>query len=402
MILSLRRFIGSTTPVPPEHRNNFTHLYLDVAFWGILNGSIINFLGVYSSRIGATPFQMGLLTAIPALMNLIVTLPATMWLGNQPVTRIVPRAALITRIFYLLLVPLPMLLPNSTQLWVILGIVLFQNISGAVAATIGNAFLAESIPTEWRGQVIGTRSALVAIATMITSIIVGQILNALPLANGYQIVFALGFAGSMGSAYHLFKIKPVRQPEFPPQAKPVTPPGVVFRFSNLRGPYRRVLLIMFIVHLGVFLPQAIFPQYQVNELHLTDQIISLGASLFSVVMFLSSLQTGRISRRVGFRRMTGIGMLIASLSTLMVTFSYNHWLYLATQLVGGMGWAVFNNGIVNYLLESIPDDQRPPYLAWFNLAANAAVLICGLVSASLVTGLGLFGAMLLVIVTFLQ
>ncbi len=398
MNLSLRRFLGFTTPVPPEHRKNFAHLYWDVAFWGILNGSIINFLGVYCSRIGATPFQMGLLTAIPALMNLIVTMPATMWLGNKPVTRIVPRAALITRIFYLLLVPLPMLLPTSTQLWVILGIVFFQNITGAVAATIGNAFLAESIPSEWRGQVIGTRSALVAMATMITSVIVGQILNALSLANGYQIVFALGFAGSMASAYQIFQIKPVSRPELSPQANPAVPAPAAIKFSNLTGSYRRVLAIMFAVHLGVFLPQAIFPLYQVYALHLTDQIISLAASLFSIVQFLSSLQAGRISRRVGFRRMTGIGLLIAGLSTIMFIFSFNPWLYLTTQLVGGLGWAVFNNGVVNYLLESIPADKRPPYLAWFNMAANAAVLICGLISATLVSGLGLFGAMMLVVV----
>src|SRR5512147_1592955 len=131
MNLSLRCLFSSSNQVPSEHRKNFSHMYWDVAFWGLLNGSVINFLGVYCSRIGASPIQMGLLTAIPALMNLIVTLPATMLLRDKPVKRIVPPAALITRLFYLLLVPLPVLLPNETQIWVILGIVLFQNISGA-------------------------------------------------------------------------------------------------------------------------------------------------------------------------------------------------------------------------------------------------------------------------------
>ena len=57
MGLYLRRFFGFTIPVPPEHRKNFAHLYWDVAFWGILNGSIINFLGVYFSVFVDQPYS---------------------------------------------------------------------------------------------------------------------------------------------------------------------------------------------------------------------------------------------------------------------------------------------------------------------------------------------------------
>lgn len=396
MILALRRFFGFTTPVPPEYRKNFNHLYLDVAFWGMLNGSIINFLGVYCSRIGASPLQMGLLTSIPAMMNLIVTLPAAQLLRKTPAMKVVPRAALITRLFYGLLIPLPVLLPAETQLWVILGLVLFQNISGTIAAMIGNAFLAESIPTEWRGQVIGTRSALVAITTMVTSVVVGQILNAMSLANGYQVVFAIGFIGSMASAYQLFKVKAVPDPQVPVEVDNGGPANQsVFRRSILRGPFRRVLVMMFILYVAIFLPMPVFPLYQVNALHLTDQVISLAASLFSVVQFVTSSQFGKISRKMGFQTITGLGMLIAATSTAMFTFSYNYWLYFATQIVGGIGWGLFNNGSVNYLLENVPADDRPAHLAWFNLAINAGVLMCGLVAQQLVGGLGLLGAMLL-------
>jgi MFS family permease len=369
-------------------------MYLDVAFWGLLNGSIVNFLGVYCSRIGASPFQMGMLTAIPAFMNLVVTMPAMLMLGSKPVIKVVPRAALITRLFYGLLIPLPLLLPQGTQMWVILALVLVQNISGTVAAMIGNAFLAENVPEEYRGQVIGTRSALVAITTMLTSIAVGQVLNALSLEIGYAVVFGIGFIGSMLSAFQLFLIKPVQ-----PSAAAAAPAAntSTIRLSILRGPFRKVLLMMFIFHLAIFIPQPIFPLYQVQELKLTDQIISLAASLFSLVLFLVSSQAGSISRRFGYRQMTGIGMLIAGVSTALFTFSFSPWIYFATQLVGGLGWAMFNNGLINYLLENIPPDDRPAHLAWFNIVANAAVLLCGLLSQQVVGGLGLFGGMLLAV-----
>jgi hypothetical protein len=55
-------------------RSNTRNWYGDVFQWGILGGSIVAFLSVYSTRIGATSFQVGLLTAGPAVANLIVSL----------------------------------------------------------------------------------------------------------------------------------------------------------------------------------------------------------------------------------------------------------------------------------------------------------------------------------------
>ena len=403
MNLSLRRFLGFTTQVPPEHRKNFAHLYWDVAFWGLLNGSVVNFLGVYCSRIGATPLQMGMLIAIPALMNLIVTLPATIWLHNIPSTRVVPITALITRLFYGLLIPLPLLLAPDTRVWVILGIVLLQNITGAIAATVGNAFLAETIPSEWRGQVIGNRNALIAITTMVTSLVVGQILRVMSFSSGYQVIFAIGFVGSILSVTQLFQVKPVISAQTISPTNGLSPaPAAGARLEILRGPFRKLLFMMFLLNIAVFILSPIFPLYQVNVLHLTDQTISLAAALFGLVQFIVSTQGGSISRRFGFRKMTGLGMTIASFSTLMFTFSFNPYMYYSTQLVGGAGWSIYGGGSVNYLLENVPAHDRSAHLAWFNLSINAAVLLCGLLSSSLVGVLGLFGAMLLgIVVRFL-
>jgi hypothetical protein len=55
---------------------------------------------------------------------------------------------------------------------------------------------------------------------------------------------------------------------------------------------------MFFFHLAVFLPNPIFPLYQVRQLQLTDQTISLGASLFWIFHFIGSTQSGAIARRI--------------------------------------------------------------------------------------------------------
>ena len=75
-MLAIHRLFRSPQPVPLEYRRNFLHLYLDIAWWGLLNGSVLVFLNIYASRLGASTFQLGLLTASPALVNLLLTFPA--------------------------------------------------------------------------------------------------------------------------------------------------------------------------------------------------------------------------------------------------------------------------------------------------------------------------------------
>ena len=67
-------------PVPEAYRRNFNHLILDIAWFGVLNGSAVAFVAVYATRLGASAFQLGLLNAMPAVVNLLFALPAGRWL----------------------------------------------------------------------------------------------------------------------------------------------------------------------------------------------------------------------------------------------------------------------------------------------------------------------------------
>ncbi len=392
MLTSIRAFFRQPVPIPAEHRRNIRLLYADIAFWGLLNGSIIVFLAVYASRLGATPLQTGLLTASPALMNLIFTFPASNFSRGRPSHKVTRWSALITRAFYGLLVPLPFMMEAQAQIWTIIVISLVMNVTGTVAAVMGNVFFAETVPDSVRGQVVGNRNALLALTTMITTFAVGQILKVMSFEQGYQVIFLIGFLGSMASVAMLFLVRPVET-----GAPPAPLPKTGLRLDILRTRYNRVLVAMFAYHLAVFLANPIFPLYQVNGLRLTDQVISYGGSIFWVFYFLGSTQGGGIARRLGFKRMTGVGVIMVAMGTLMFTFSYEPWMYYSMQTFNGVGWAIVGSGLINYVLEFAPPDDRPAHLAWFNIVANMAVLICGLIASPIGNSLGLFGAMLLAV-----
>ena len=403
MNLALQRLIGQTQPYPPEHRRNFILLYLDISGWGVLNGSTLVFLAVYMSRLGASPVQVGLLTSAPALVNLLFTFPTNLFAQGRSAHTLTCWSALITRLFYALLIPLPVILAAQMQIWAILLITLVMSIPSTMAVVIGNAFFAEVTPPDWRAHVVGVRNALLAVTSMVTSLLVGQILKWLPFETGYLVVFALGFIGAMVSVLNLFLIRPVLEPgQAIPETQP-KPPGEdlvvegiwkkTFRWEIWRGPFARVLLMMFFLYMAFYLPGPITPLFQVQHLKLSDETISLGASLFWVVYFIGSTQSGGLAPRLGFKNLTGFGTLGIFLSTLVFLYSYPVWLYMASQLLGGIGWALLGGGLINYLLEKIPAHDRPPYLAWYNLVVNAAVLLCGLLAPQLSNLVGLFWAM---------
>ena len=390
MASPFQRVLGYFQSFPPEHRRNFNLLFLDVTFWGILNGSTVVFLAVYASRLGASATQIGLLTASPALMNMLFSFAASNFSRGKSVYVITRWSWLVTRVFYLFLIPIPLFLTAQTQIWVIIAITVLMNVSGTVAAVIGNAFFADAVPLPFRGTVVGTRNALLAITSTLTSLVVGLILKNLPFATGYSIVFAIGCAGATLSLIVLFLIRPVQdsQPEETASDHPVSPVSKGgIRFEIMRGKFGRVVLTCFIFQAAVFWANPVFPLYQVHSLKLSDLFISQGTSLFWVVYFLASTQSGELARRWGFRKLFGIGALGTGVALLIITFSTNNWIYLAAQVVSGASWAWIGGGMINYVLEHVPANDRPSHLAWFNMAVNTAILASGLLVPKLL-GLG--------------
>jgi len=407
-MIAIRRLFRSPQPVPQEHRRNFIHLYFDIAWWGLLNGSVLVFLLIYASRLGASTFQLGVLTATPALVNLLFTFPVGSFTRKWSSAKAVRWSALVSRLFYLLLIPLPVLLPAGTQIWVIILITLVMTIPMVVINVLFNAFFAEVTPPEWRGQVVGTRNALFAITTMVTSLVCGLALDRLPFANGYQVVFAIGFLGAIMSTLHLFLIKPpvpavgLDVTADPVKAEVETGDSTPIRASRLdalrldviRGAFGPIILITFLYQTSLTFIGPVVPRYQVDALRLTDGVISLGSAVFWVMNFVGSLQVRRLAARWGFQRMTAYGLLIASVTLTIFTFSYQTWIYLLHQFVGGVGFALMNGGMINYILEKVPVDDRFSHLAWYNLAINASVLISGMITPPVAGVIGIMATLL--------
>jgi MFS family permease len=412
----IRRFIRlfrPAHPIPDAYRPIFTHLFLDMAWFGVLSGTIVAFLAVYATRMGASDAQIGYLSAAPALVNLLFALPAGSWLSRSRVGRAVFWSSVLQRVFYLGLVPLPLLFLPHTQVWVILLMTLLMNIPGTAMVVGFNSQFGEVVPLEWRGYVAGTRNALLSVISTVFTLISGWILSHMAFPTGYQVVFFIGILGAGMSSLHLYRLSSIVasvQGKGNSFAQPRTASGrklalelhalyqrgvQSLRLDAMHGQFARIMALLFCWHLAQFLTIPIITPYVVNQLHLSDQLIGLAGGLFNMAVFTGSLGLSRIVSRFGNKKLMGIGVMVVSLFPFLTSTGAVG--YFLANLLGGLGWSMAGGVLFNYILDYTPADDRPAHLAWYNLISNGAILIgslCGPAIAGIigpVTALILFG-----------
>jgi MFS family permease len=405
-VLSIRRFFDNPS-IPREYRRNFIHLYFDIAWFGILSGSAINFLNVYVARLGGSGFQIGLLGAMPAVVSLFLSIPAGNWLQARPVGKAVFWSAVLSRLGYFLWIPLPWLFGNQGQIWALALIILVMGIPLCALSVGFNALFAAAVPPEWRASVVGVRNVIQSLTFIIASLGTGYLLNHLRFPIGYQVVFGIGFLSASMSTLHLFFIQPQavinnttthRSEPTPVFAENISRPGwrYTLRLDIWRTPYRRILLVLFGLHLTQYLPSPLFVIFAVNQLHLSDANIGLGTALFYLSVLLGSTQLSRLEYKVGHHKLTGWGMIGMCIYPVALALSHNATHYYMLSLVGGLAYALLAGAYANYLLERIPENDRPSHLAWYNIILNAAVLCGSLAGPFLARSIGIGVALLLI------
>jgi MFS family permease len=368
--------------MPEGLRHNYIHLLLDIGWYAVLNATTLAFLTIYATRIHATSQQIGFLNAVPALMTMLLSLPAVAYVEKRSLNKSALILGTVHRSFYFMLVILPWIASAPRQIDLLMLGTLVMYIPYSAFSLTFNALFGAAVPPEWRGYFAGSRNAVLAVVTILVSLLSGYLLEVLPFPVGYQVVFGMGFVGGMMSLYHVVRIRidPVEvvsesavkdRDEKPPLFKRILQS---LRTDVLKGQFLRVLLALTLFHFTLYLPIPIFPQYYVNHLNLSDQVISIGTALYYLAMFLGSLQHSRIVNRFGNKWAVGAGMLLLALYPGILSLATGPALYLIASIVSGTAWSLCGTAFFNYLLESVPTGNRAAHLAWYSLLCNFGVL----------------------------
>jgi MFS family permease len=379
-------FLHMTTASLTEPRSilkwNLRQLYWDVFYFGILAGSTLAFQAVYAARLGASGFQIGLLSAGPAIINLIFTLPSGRWLEGKSFIKVSFQSAILQRLGYIFLIFLPWLFPSFIgQVWGLIWTTLVMSVAGTVLAISFNALFSEVLPPEQRAHAVGRRNILLAISITAATLISGQILDAVVFPHNYQIVFLIGAAGAMLSSFHIGRIRrPVAVDQRagaddppPGESLPLPKPRGIVRLDLLTGPFGILMLSYLAFYAFQYFPIPIFPIAYVDSLHMTDGMIGIGTAIFYGAMMVASFRLSYFSTRYGHRRVLAISAALFPAFPLLLGIAKGPELYYLACLIGGGVNAMLTGALINRLMEKVPSDDRAAHMALHNLALNLGI-----------------------------
>ncbi len=406
---ALKQAFSPPPGLPPRLHSNFIYLFWDIAWWGFYIGSTTAFLAIYAARAGATPGQIGLLTAIPAITSLLLSLPAGRWLRRFPAGKATVWSAFVSRILFLLYVFIPTAFPADMQVEALLAVALIIAIPTTVINISFSQFFVEAVPVEWRGMVVGTRMALMSLVSFPVTLLCGLLLDRLPFPTGYQVVFFIGFLGAILTVPVLRKVHPaveldedsleIQNTERKLSARKVILPGQGFKLrgffsvSRIRSAvssiqpdgraFIQVVILLFFFNMTNTMVAPLIPDLLVNTLQFPDSLISLATAISTLLVFLVSLVMARMSVRVGSRRGTGFGAILLAIQAVMLALAGDAAGYLLAVIVGGFASGILASSQYNYHLDALPPTNRPSWLSWSLLLGSIAVLTGSLAGPAL-------------------
>ena len=390
------KFFSPTLDISKTSRDNFRNTLLDGAAVGFAT-SANPFLAVFLTRLGASTFEIGLLTSMPALAGLIFAIPLSVWLQKQ--RNIVPWYSL-TRIIQLsgfaLTGLIPFLLPKEEWIFAILLIWGAITIPATMLSILFNVVLSTVAGPKGRFNLLSKRWSLIGLVTTLTTLGIGQILKRFDFPINYQMVFLLASSGAIFT--YIFSSRLVLSENI---ARRSTPSGLFQTYSKIFSMVRKNSAFLsftfkrFIFLTGVAFATPLFPLYFVRQAGLDDNIIAIITTTHTATLIVGYLFWAQQSRSKGARNIlvwTTLGLALYPVSVALTTRSF-----LIILISGAAG--IFQAGLdlvfFDELMKNIPPENAPPFVAFAQSTQYLTTMVAPLVSAAMADSFG-FGIALMI------
>jgi MFS family permease len=376
---------------------NAWNLYADIAWFGMLAGVANSFLSVLVIRVGGSDTHVGLLSALPALITILTSLPGSRLVEREkkPLSILIV-TAFLHRSGYLAIALVPFFLAaNRADAIVVL--VALLTIPGAVANVAFTTMFGKAVSPDKRAHVVAIRNVWIGITSTLTAFFGGKFLDQILFPLNYQILFGVAFVASLVSQYYLTRIRlPVDASAIAPRAR-AAPRGVRAFIAMLRGNrrYTQFTFASFIFHWGLFLPVPLYSIYWVRVLQASDGWIGLFSMVGSATTIVFYPLWGRLSTRYGNHRVNIAVTAGLALYPLVTALSPSVEWILFVSFLGGIFSSGFALAFFNTLLETSPEQNRASFVAVYNILINIAAFIAPLLGTSLTAVFGIHAILLL-------
>ena len=376
-------------------KRNFRNVQIDGV--GVSISSVAApFLPVFLTRLGATNFQVGLLTSMPGVTGLILALVVGRFLQTRRnIVSWYSLSRLMVILCYALTGILTLLIAEKYVIISTLAIWAFATIPQTALAVAFSVVMNAVAGPEGRYALLSRRWAIFGVTGVVGTFIVTRLIDLLSFPVNYAIMFLVLSLGGFLSFYFS------RQIQLPDQ---VPPP-----LSDSRSPVENIrsyLALMranpafvsfstkrFVYFSAIVLTLPIMPLYLVREVHATDAQIGTVSMAMNLVMLSGYYLWPRVSRRRGGRFVllaTTFGMMLypaLSAATSRVE------LIILYAGIAGLFQAGLDLVFFDELMKTVPPEYGATFVSLAQSMQYLAMILAPLLGTWMADTIGLGGAL---------
>lgn len=387
------------TGAPPDATLTQTRNYLLVQLEAIGNGVSMAagaFLPVFLTRLGATNFQVGLLTAMPGVTGLFLAILAGRFLHTR--RNIVPWFSLVRLLNasgYTLTGLVPFFVPREYLVPAILAVWGLVTIPQTLTGIAFSVVMSAVAGPRGRYGLMGRRWSIMGLLNATTVAIVGQVLDRTAFPRNYQLVFIALSLGGLIAFSGARRVKlPDNQPP-PRRTKTSLRTGVAELVSSVRGERAFVSFALkrFVFLFGMLLAGPLFPLYFVREIQASDSWIGIISTVQTAATLVGYYIWTRAARTRGPRFALLSTTFMLSLYPLIVGMTHRVELIVVFAGLAGVFQAGINLVFFDELMKTVPPDQAPMFVSVAMSMRNVSVIMGPLLGTALADWFGLAGAL---------
>lgn len=370
-----------------DSRNAY-YLVVEI-FWASIMAAAASFNSAYAIRLGAENVQVGLLSSLPALFAILVSIPAGHIIQSRSRRKPWILASLaINRTGYLLIALLPFIkwtgiAQGDLVVWVL---VLFS-----IPVHFFNVgfipMLAEITSEEKRTAIFSARNIIYNASISVCTFLFGFWLSHIEFPINYQMMYGIGFITSCLSTYVLLKVdvSDIAITQGATNLKSALK-ELSLTFTEAFTKYPRFISITrnTLFHgMGLWIAAPLYTIYYVKSLNADDGWLGLQGTVLSAATILGYAIWRRLIRRWGepitLKRTIVCAGLFPILAGLLPSLS----LILFAIALNGLIAPGINLSHFNTLLKVTPESNRPGYTALYMTIMNIGAFVGPLIGIAL-------------------
>ena len=358
----------------------------DGACQAVTQGSGEQYLSAFALLLGASPFQLSVLSALPQLIGTVAQLASVKLLRWFPDRKALIRVGTAGQaLAWLPILLLPLLFPSSGPWLLILGTALYFGCNHFTTPT-WNSFIADHLDEHERGAYFARRAAIIASLSFTSLCAAGWLLSlwqgeALAWI-GFAVIFTVASVARWASAVALSNVEDVH-------ATPHLDSSPSFRrfLAGTSLSFRRFLLFSGAMHAAVLIAGPFFVLYMLRDLHLPYWSYGMWLAAGILGQLITLKAWGRFGDRFGNKALLTVTGFMVPFLPMLYLGGTNLVFLLFVNFFGGVTWGGLALGLQNYVFDAVKQEDRAKAVATYSTTNALGWCVGALVGSWLVTAL---------------